>query len=269
MVGRIGPSSFNTRPSAPKPKGLKPDSADLNNFMKACASGSEWGIRSFFKEWPTHTGVYYPDTNMTCLLVAAQNGHEKVVKLLAGFGCDISATDKEGANALMMAAQSGNESLVEWLIGKGFKANARDNEGRTAMHHFVIGGKDDKNGNVAAALLKHGANLDDTSPGRALDSAIMLDHKTSFRMLLDLGADFSDPQTLSTAKQAGGDYLQQLEEEPARRGQAAADKLSEGTGAAVKISKPFNLSKTPKAKEEVEPLAVAAPVPSKPPGLPA
>ena len=141
------------------------------------------------------------------------------------------------------------------MIGKGYRAQTRDNENRTAMHHFVIGGKDDKNGNVAAALLKHGANINDTSPGRALDSAIMLDHKTSFRMLLDLGADVSDPQTLSTAKQAGGDYLQQLEVEPARRGQAAADKLSEGTVAAVKISKPFNLSKEPRKKEPKQPAA--------------
>jgi ankyrin repeat protein len=53
------------------------------------------------------------------LLIAAENGHEKVVKVLLDSGAEKEAKEKGGRTALHIAAQKGHERIVTLLQESG------------------------------------------------------------------------------------------------------------------------------------------------------
>lgn len=238
---------------APQPKPLAPTNEAMTNYLKACADGRIFTVRAFLDNWPKQTEVHWTESKMTGLLCAAKAGQADIVALLIERGADTRAFDKEGTNALMLAAQSGNEKLVETLLDlRILRAYAKDAQGRTALHHYVAGGEDDRDSNIPALLVKHGAGVNDSTLGgvKPLQSALSLGRKMIFRGLLDLGADISDPTLSAFAGQMDTpDFAEMLQEEPARRQRLVDDAINAGIGNAMKVSKPFNLSKEPRKKE--------------------
>jgi ankyrin repeat protein len=68
------------------------------------------------------------------LIVAARNGHIKIVELLLLRGADVNVRDKEqGTTALIAAAQQGHKEIVELLLKNGADINARETSGKTAL----------------------------------------------------------------------------------------------------------------------------------------
>jgi ankyrin repeat protein len=69
----------------------------------------------------------------TALMLAAQNGHLEVVKVLLQAGVDREKQDKDGYTALMQAAINGRLELVKFLVQTGVDREKRDKKGKTAL----------------------------------------------------------------------------------------------------------------------------------------
>jgi len=65
------------------------------------------------------------DDGDTLLYMAAEEGHEAVVKALIEAGADVNKADNDGKTPLYMAAQEGHEAVVKALIAGGTDSERR------------------------------------------------------------------------------------------------------------------------------------------------
>ena len=72
-------------------------------------------------------------SGFTLLMGAANNGHERVVKLLIRHGAELNLQNSGGGTALMLAASNGHERVVELLIRHGADVNLQNSKGDTAL----------------------------------------------------------------------------------------------------------------------------------------
>jgi len=73
-----------------------------------------------------------PDSNSyggTPLLLAAQNSHKAVVKLLLEKGTELESKPRIGRTSLSWAAGNGHEAVVKLLIEKGAELESEDDYG--------------------------------------------------------------------------------------------------------------------------------------------
>lgn len=78
------------------------------------------------------------DGGKTALMIAAQNGDNKVVKILLDKGAQVDAiSQRYGRTALMYAVKYGNNRVVKRLIKYGANVGAVDINGRTALMYAV------------------------------------------------------------------------------------------------------------------------------------
>ena len=69
----------------------------------------------------------------TALMLAAGNGHERVVELLIQRGAEVNLQNSEGATALMGAAYYGYARVVDMLLQRGVEINLQDSKGCTTL----------------------------------------------------------------------------------------------------------------------------------------
>ena len=69
----------------------------------------------------------------TALILAAENGHTDIVKLLVGAGADVNKADKIGLTALMYAVQDGHADIMKVLFKARADVNKADSDGLTAL----------------------------------------------------------------------------------------------------------------------------------------
>lgn len=124
------------------------------------------------------------------LLLAAKNGHEAVVRVLAGAGASLDVYDERAAgNIIEVAAVGGHDSVILALDPTGARGAGQflAHIDTTALH-LAAG-----NGHFAAtrALIKSGVatNRLNTSGETALQVAAESGHSTVFELLLDCGAE--------------------------------------------------------------------------------
>ena len=65
--------------------------------------------------------------------MAAQNGHEAVVRALIEAGADVNQATEEGETPLYIAAQDGREAVMRALIQAGADINKATEEGDTPL----------------------------------------------------------------------------------------------------------------------------------------
>lgn len=77
-------------------------------------------------------------SNLTPLMVAAENGHKVVVLLLLHRGAAINASDDNGETALHKASKAGHMDVVRILLAKRVQLDKVDNDSQTALHKSIL-----------------------------------------------------------------------------------------------------------------------------------
>ncbi len=106
-------------------------------LLLACAKGDLAAVQYLLSKGadPNITN----DSNHTGIMVAAQHGHQYIVKYLAKMGGDIHAQDTEtGNNALLISIQAKQWIIAKHLIDLRAKINIQNNAGRTALMEAVV-----------------------------------------------------------------------------------------------------------------------------------
>jgi len=95
-------------------------------------------------------------TGETALINAASRGLTEAVEILLNAGANIEARTKiEEKTALLLAADEGHVNIVRVLIAWRSNVNARDNDGKTALIVAAARGHAD----IVQLLLQHGADV--------------------------------------------------------------------------------------------------------------
>ena len=121
------------------------------------------------------------------LLIAAKEGREDLVTLLAGFLADLNARDAQEKTVLHWASQEGHPAAVQALLEAGADMEAKSQNGETSLHRAS------ENGRLAVVqtLLEHGADVAARSDNgwTSLHWASENGHLAVVQTLLEDGAD--------------------------------------------------------------------------------
>lgn len=120
----------------------------LLHLIKQAEQGTEdteWDIVEIAKlllEYKANPNVVSDWPNKTPLLLAAEQGNEKLMDLLLEYGADINqrgiwTPGQSGNTALHAAAVNGNEEAAKLLLSKGADVNAKGTNDNTPLHHAV------------------------------------------------------------------------------------------------------------------------------------
>ncbi len=122
----------------------------------------------------------------TALIAASYNGHKDVVQLLLRYGANVNAVNNHGDTALMFASNKGHKEVVTLLLDMGAHVNVISNSGETALTFASSGGHKD----VVQLLLGYGAhvNVADSTGYTALMYASRSGKKEVVELLVDNGA---------------------------------------------------------------------------------
>ena len=89
----------------------------------------------------------------TPLILASWEGHLEIARLLCDHGADIEARDEDGMRPLHLAATYGHISIVKDLIEvRNAEINARNDSGWTALRYA----RDNDNADIVSFLVSHG-----------------------------------------------------------------------------------------------------------------
>ena len=125
-------------------------------------------------------------TLMAALMVACQNGHSDVVKLIIQDGTSVDLNNKDQP-ALIVASQNGHSEVVDILISHGAQVNLQDNVG---MSSLMIASQNGYHDITIMLLLQHGVqiNLRNTDGWSAVMLASWNCHIKTVETLLKYGA---------------------------------------------------------------------------------
>ena len=124
--------------------------------------------------------------------MAAQKGHETVVRALIKAGADINNADDDGVTPLYMAVQNGHEAVVRVLIELSADVNKARDTGETPLCIAAHNGYE----TVVRALIEAGADVNKARNGATPLSAAMTpvpnvargNHEAIVQILRDAGA---------------------------------------------------------------------------------
>ena len=164
------------------------------SLHKAVSNGDVAAVQAMLRSGVNETRG---TAGVTPLMIAAENGHTEIVRLLLDDGADVDATTGPGGpqaaltvpgvTALMRAAWNGHPEVARLLIERGADVNARESQGHTALMMAAKGGHTD----TVGILLEHGADINARYPLgiTALMYAAANNYVETVRLLLDQGAD--------------------------------------------------------------------------------
>ncbi|MEP6835428.1 MAG: ankyrin repeat domain-containing protein [Gemmatimonas sp.] len=134
-----------------------------DRLVAECLSGHEEHARALIAEFPTLMTTLSVEDKQT-LALAAEEGRENSVRVMASLGWDLSAEGAWGGSPLHHAAWHGNVSMTQLLVDLGAPVNFRDSSYGSsplawAAHGSVNGrpGHDDEYCAVTDILLRAGS----------------------------------------------------------------------------------------------------------------
>jgi len=153
-----------------------------DDIFRAVARGDVEAVRSMVRQTSSLVDVIPPGRHPV-LIIAAQRGHWKLVKLLVEEGADVNARSS-GLTALHIAAAEGQKEVAHLLLDKGADPDSSGIVGHRPLHRAAWHG----HAEVAALLLGAGATADarDESGNTPLHMARSL---AVARLLLEAGAN--------------------------------------------------------------------------------
>jgi|TARA_B110000902_G_scaffold198423_1_gene225226 hypothetical protein len=98
---------------------------------KTCSSAAEGGHPEVL-QWARENGCPWDETKLT--IIAAQFGHESVVRALIELGADVNKARNDGVTPLYIAAQVGHEAVVRALIEAGVNVNRAADDDVTSLY---------------------------------------------------------------------------------------------------------------------------------------
>jgi ankyrin repeat protein len=127
------------------------------------------------------------DDNEAPLLLAAENGHKQVVKLLVDKGAEVNAQGGGYGNALQTASARGYKEIVKLLLDKGAEVDAQGGYYGDTLQAASAGGHEV----VVRLLVDKGAevNAQGGPYGNALQAASARGYKEIVKLLLNKGAN--------------------------------------------------------------------------------
>lgn len=108
-------------------------------------------------------------------------GEIGLVQLLLKHGAKVDIRDSEGNTPLLLAARNGHEKLVEFLVGNGTDPHVRGEKGRTLMHLAVKGVRP----GLVTLCLHYKVNVDIKDDEAPLHEAALKASQTFVNMLLE------------------------------------------------------------------------------------
>ncbi len=125
----------------------------------------------------------------TALMIASQNGHADIIRLLLKKDADVNMQDNDGFTALIYAVQNRHAEVVKELLNhEKIDVNIRKIDGGTALVLAALDGY----GDIVELLLKHrkiDVNLQDNKGATALMCASQEGYSDIVKMLREKGAD--------------------------------------------------------------------------------
>lgn len=152
------------------------------------------------------------------LFMAAKNGHDAIITVLAEAGADLHVEDQRtGMNVVETAAMNGHASAIRVLLRKGAYLKVASQTGPAALHRAAAGGHP----TATRALLESGfpANISDLRGKTPLHFAAESGHEDVSEVLLEYGANPSlkisessvDSDSTPFHLAAGGGHVKVLE----------------------------------------------------------
>src|SRR5215831_17117404 len=103
------------------------------------AKGADVKPRALYTDWPSQItseprAQYRPVGGLTALLYAARDGCADCVEALIGAGADVNVPTPEAVTALMLALDNDHNDVAKLLLDRGANPNLWDWWGRTALY---------------------------------------------------------------------------------------------------------------------------------------
>ena len=106
------------------------------------AKGADVKPRSLFSDWPSQItseprAQYRPTGGLTALLYAARDGCLECVQAMIDAGADVNVPTPEGVTALIMALDNDHNDVAKLLLDRGANPGAWDWWGRTPLYVVI------------------------------------------------------------------------------------------------------------------------------------
>jgi uncharacterized protein len=103
------------------------------------AKGADFKPRAMFTDWPSQItseprAQYRPVGGLTALLYAARDGCSECVDALISAGADVNFPTPEGVTTLMLALDNDHNAVAKLLLARGANPRVWDWWGRTALY---------------------------------------------------------------------------------------------------------------------------------------
>jgi ankyrin repeat protein len=134
------------------------------------AKGADVKPRALYTDWPSQItseprAQYHPVGGLTALLYAARDGCSPCVDALISAGADVNMPTPEGVTPLMLALDNDHNDVAKLLLDRGANPRLWDWWGRTALYIAIdrkemnaAGGRGGRSGNVPA--IPGGSSMD-------------------------------------------------------------------------------------------------------------
>ena len=170
------------------------DSLEENKqlFFQSCKDGSLATVQQLLthSDIRAHIDSLTDDDGNTALIVASENGHKGIVKLLLECGVNVNKRTPNGWTALMKASERGDSNLevIDLLLRHGAQADLQNNEGDSAL---IVATQNRQTELVIKLVRDHRANVDlkNNKGWTALMKASQVGYVEAVELLLNHGAE--------------------------------------------------------------------------------